>query len=138
MTSIEWLLGQLGITEEELASSSRERKLSNKRWLVMWFYRRMGKSYPQIGRKIGKDQSSVRYGCLNIPTGLKMLAEEYLCRYVTEVLHQTPDFTPIEPEEKEKPKVTIKVPDYKNNITRFMEVYVDSLKPVKRIRKWDL
>ena len=49
MDSKAWLLDQLGMTEEKLYSSCRQRDLVNKRWVMMWFYRAAGKSFPGRG-----------------------------------------------------------------------------------------
>lgn len=138
MKSREWLLNQLGMTSEEL-QSGRRGKNTAKRWVVMWFYRAAGKSYPYIGRKTGHDQLSVRYGCINAPQTIKMLAEEYLRRYITEVLHETPSFAPTLPEEK--PKTFIKIPDYKTSQVITKEVDIDDVKkPIKQVwndKRWD-
>lgn len=130
-----WLLNELDMTEEELYSPRRD-KYSEKRWVMMWFYRVAGKSYPQIARIIRHDHSTCRHGCVYSPASLKRYAEELFCRYMTEVRHEPPDFKLTVPEEK--PKVTIKVPDYHQNITKFIEVDKDSIKPQRKIRKWDL
>jgi hypothetical protein len=133
MQSRDWLLKQLGMTEEQLYSSCRQRDLVNKRWVMMWFYRAAGKSFPYVGNKMKRNHATVVSACKKLPPSVKALAEEMLFEYITQVLGEKTDFEPAE-----KPKVKIKVPDYHNNITKFVEVDKDSIKPQRKIRKWDL
>jgi hypothetical protein len=133
MQSRDWLLNQLGMTEEQLYSSCRQRDLVNKRCVMMWFYRAAGKSFPYIGKILKKNHTTVISACKKLPPSVKALAEEMLFEYITQVLGEKTDFEPAE-----KPKVKIKVPDYHNNITKFVEVDKDSIKPQRKIRKWDL
>jgi len=133
MDSKAWLLDQLGMTEEQLYSSCRQRDLVNKRWVMMWFYRAAGKSFPYIGNKMKRNHATVVSACKTASPTVKSLAEELLFEYITQVLGEKTDFEPAE-----KPKVKIKVPDYHNNITKFVEVDKDSIKPQRKIRKWDL
>lgn len=124
------------MSEKQLFTRGRcNKKISNKRWVVMWFYRSMGKSYTQIADIVRHDHSSCLYGCKNADSNLKALAENLLYEYITQILHEKPDFIPLEAEPK---KVTIKVPDYHKNITKYIEVDKNSIKPQKKIRKWDL
>ena len=136
MTSREWLLNELNMTLEQLLSKCRRKGYSDKRWVIMWFYRAAGKSYPYIARKIGKDQSSVRYACEKMPQALKSHAEKLFMRYVTEVLGEKTDFEPTE-----APKVKVKVPDYKHSKVVFKDVEQDKVvKTVKQNwqdRRWD-
>lgn len=134
MESREWILRQLGMSLEQLFSNCRRKGFSDKRWLVVWFYRASGKTYPYIARMIGKDQSSVRYACENMSPTIKALAEEYLFQYITEELHEKTDFIPME-----KPKVKVRVPDYKHSVIVEADVDFDkSKKEFKKIRRWDL
>ena len=133
MDSKDWLLKHLDMTEEQLYSNCRQRDLVNKRWVMMWFYRAAGKSFPYIGNKMKRNHATVVSACKNAPAQIKSFAEHLLFEYITQVLGQKTDFEPAE-----KPKVKIKVPDYHNNITKFVEVDKDSIKPQRKIRKWDL
>lgn len=133
MDSKDWLLNQLGMTEEQLYSTCRQRDLVNKRWVMMWFYRAAGKSFPYIGNKMKRNHTTVVSACKTATPMIKALAEELLFQYITQVLGEKTDFEPAE-----KPKVKIKVPDYHNNITKFVEVDKDSIKPMKKLRSWDL
>lgn len=136
MGSQEWLLKQLGMTEEQLYSNSRQKDLVNKRWVMMWFYRAAGKSFPYIGNKMKRNHATIVSACKIITPTIKSLAEHLLFEYITQVLHEKPDFKPYEPDPE--PKVKIKVPDYHQNITKFIEVDKDSIKPMRKLRRWDL
>jgi hypothetical protein len=123
MTSREWILQQLDMREDELLSPCRRKEYAEKRWVVIWFYRAAGKSYPFIARKVGKDQSSIRHACRHASATTKMLAEEYLRRYITEVLHEEPEIKETLPPEKKI--VWVKRPDYKHSRSVMMEVEVE-------------
>ena len=135
MNSKEWLLEKLNFREDQLLSESRQKDWVQKRWVMVWFYRKAGKSFPYIAEKLGRNHQTIIHACKNATPLVKALAEHLLFEYITEVLKKKTDF---EPFEEEKKKIKIKVPDYKNNITKFIEVDADSIKPMKKIRSWEL
>lgn len=138
MDSRDWILKNVNLTKEDLFAKRRKDKAtSNKRWVVMCFFRAMGKSYPAIAKITKHDQSSCRHGCTAADYNIKNVAEELFCRYVTEVLHEPkPEPNFLQPPEPKK--VRVKVPDYHANMTYFVEIPEDEIKKPEKIRSWDL
>ena len=135
MTSREWLLKELNFSEEQLYSARRSDGYSNKRHVIIWFYHKFGMSLNAIENKIKMDRSTIRYAIKNISPILKGLAEELLHRYITEVLHETPDFMV----EKVEPETEIvKQPDYLHSRVIEKEVVKQPKKPIERVSKWNL
>lgn len=132
MDARDWILKQLNLPLNELLSRRREKDLVDKRRVVIWFFHKMGLNGKVIGRKINKERSTVTQALQSTGFTIKALAENLLHRYITEVLHEVPDFEPIVTE-----KVTIKIPDYKNNTTITKQVNKDEIKPIRKIRKWE-
>lgn len=137
MDSLHYLMRKLKISEQELYSPVRSREYTQKRWVIMWFYRCAGKTYSEIGRKLHKDHTSVIHGCQVMSDTIKAIAEEYLKKYVSEVLNEK-----IEIEETPKKKTYIKVPDYKHSKSVVRGVNLEELqkkkvKPHWSRRKWD-
>lgn len=134
MGDIEFLCRELKIKKDILFSARKDVETKNKRWVAIWFFRVGGYSYPRIGMRLNLNHSSALHACKNITPTLKNIAEELYCRYVTEVLHQErPVILP-----SQSKTVTVRLPDYHRNITYLKEVGADSIKPIKKIRKWDL
>lgn len=135
MTSREWLLKELSFTESELYSNRRDALFTNKRWVMIWFYHKLGLKGGQIKQKLGRDRASIRHALIHISPILKGLAEELLHRYITEVLHETPDFMV----EKVEPETEIvKQPDYLHSRVIEKEVVKQPKKPIERVSKWNL
>ena len=134
MRSIDWILAHLNIKKADFFSKKQTRDITQKRWVVIWFYWVAGKNYSEIARKIGKNHASVINAIKKMDTTLKNLAEELLMLYSSEVSKTNIDF-----QHTEKPKVLKKVPDYAHSKIVLKEVDFDEAnKPIKRIRKWDL
>ena len=134
MKSIDWILAHLNISRTDFFSKKKTRDIIQKRWVAIWFYWVAGKNYSEIARKVGRDHTSVFNAIKKMDVTIKNLAEELLMLYATEVSKTSINFT-----HTEKPKVTVKVPDYKNSKVVEKEVDFDEAnKPIKRIRKWDL
>lgn len=134
MKSIDWILAHLNISRTDFFSKKQTRDITQKRWVVIWFYWVAGKNYSEIARKIGKDRSTVCHAINKMDVTLKNLAEELLMLYATEVSK-----TKVEFQHTEKPKVLKKVPDYKHSKVVEKEVDFDEAnKPIKRISKWNL
>jgi chromosomal replication initiation ATPase DnaA len=51
-----------GITPEKALDGSRDRTCVNARHVAMWLMRDAGRSYPEIGKEIGMDHTSVMSG----------------------------------------------------------------------------
>lgn len=134
MDSKQWLLKELNFSDDELYSR-RKGDYTNKRRVIIWFYKKYGMSINAIKNRIGLDRSTIAYGIRNISPVLKGLAEEYLHRYITEELHQKPNFTI---KRKEPFMVKIKQPDYKHGTVIEKEVIKFPEKPVERLSKWNL
>lgn len=133
MRSIDWILAHLNIKKADFFSGKHTRDIVQKRWVAIWFYYVAGKNYCEIARKIGRDHTSVINAIKKMDATIKNLAEELLMLYATEVSK-----TPINFTHTEKPKVTVKVPDYKHSEVVEKEVDFDEVnKPIKRVRRWD-
>lgn len=52
-----------GTSESELTGNCKQRDLCAARWIVMIIARNEGHSLTQIGRVLGKDHSTISYGC---------------------------------------------------------------------------
>lgn len=134
MKSIDWILAHLNISRTDFFSKKKTRDIIQKRWVAIWFYWVAGKNYSEIARKVGRDHTSVFNAIKKMDVTIKNLAEELLMLYATEVSKTSINFT-----HTEKPKVTVKVPDYAHSKIVLKEVDFDEAnKPIKRIRKWDL
>lgn len=133
MRSIDWLLAHLNIKKADFFSGKHTRDIVNKRWVAIWFYYVAGKNQSEIARKLGRDHTSISNALKKMDATIKNLAEELLMLYVAEN-----NKAPIEFTRTEKPKVTVKVPDYKHSKVVEKEVDFDEVnKPIKRIRRWD-
>lgn len=134
MGSKEWLLKELNFSEEELRSNRRG-EFSQKRRVMIWFYHKFGMSLNAIENKIKMDRSTIRFAINKISPILKGAAEELLHRYITEYLHENPNFTyhKLEPETE-----IIKQPDYLHSRVVEKEVVKQPKKPIERISKWNL
>lgn len=134
MKSIDWILAHLNISRTDFFSKKQTRDITQKRWVVIWFYWVAGKNYSEIARKIGKNHTTVIHAINKMDATIKNLAEELLMLYATEVSKTSINFT-----HTEKPKVLKKVPDYKHSKVVEKEVDFDEVnKPIERISKWDL
>lgn len=135
MGSKEWLLKELNFSENELYSNRRDQLFTNKRWVMMWFYHKFGLNIGQMHQKLGRDRASIRHALIHISPILKGLAEELLHRYITEVLHENPNFTI----QKAEPETEIiRQPDYLHSCIVEKEVIKKPKKPVERVSKWNL
>ena len=134
--SLQYILRKIDLSADDLFKSGRYggRKTARKRWVVFYFYHLMGKSYPWIAKITKHNHTTVMHAVAHIDIDSRSVAEEYFQQYVTDVLHEDlPVFN------KKPVKMVFKrVPDYKNNKTVLVLVEEDSVKPVKKVRKWDL
>lgn len=62
----------LGTTTEALISDDRSRHVSMQRHIAMAAARRLGWSYPVIGRYFGKDHTSVLHACRRVEADPQM------------------------------------------------------------------
>ena len=133
MKSIDWLLNELKIQKKVFFSSKKTRDIVETRWVAMWFYRLSGKSYLEIGRKIGRDHTTVMNGCAKISDSLKIFAESLFTRYKEEVCQEKVSFEPTPPPTTKK--IIIKVPDYKHSKIILKEIE-ETLLPQSITQNW--
>ena len=122
--SLHFLCRELNLKIGDLLNYGRhEKELANKRWVVMYFYRLAGKSFPEIGKITNHNHTSVLYACKNIDDTTKAIAEELYIKYVTEIMKKP--ISSINYSKFSKRRMVLKkIPDYKHSKVILKEVLV--------------
>ena len=71
-----------GATVDDILGDGRTSDITDKRHVAMWVARKLGQSWPKLGRAFDRDASTVRYACLRVERNpeLQVAGEEILAR----------------------------------------------------------
>ena len=71
-----------GVAVEDILGDGRAGDITDKRHVAMWVARKLGQSWPKLGRAFDRDASTVRYACQRVEHAPKLRAagEEILVR----------------------------------------------------------
>ena len=76
--------GYYGLTPEDLVSDARTRKILEARYVAAWLLREAGRSYPEIGRHVGKDHTTVINSVRRVQESPELM---YAAATIQRVLH---------------------------------------------------
>lgn len=126
MNTLEWVCDEIGAKSYLVCSRRHDKKTVSQRRIVTTFFRLLGKSSTWCGRLLSRDHSSILVAERNTTQEEKVKAAILVNK------HQS--LFGGEPIDEKiyaliRPKIRIKVPNYKTGGIDFKEVYADEYKP---------
>jgi hypothetical protein len=124
--TLDWICNEIGADKCHVLSKRHDKQTVSARRIVTYFFNLKGKSSTWIGKLLGRDHSSVLVALHNIKEQDKVRALKAYEKFVKVVEGGNISEFLVQ---NIRPKMTIKVPNYKTGGIETREIYVDEYKP---------